>query len=608
MSVRSILGTIGVVAVLALGACGDGSPGGANNDNGNGNGNVNSQCPKQLAFDGSSTVYVELGQLKGLRVRYEDCDARAVPDSPVTFEIVGDAGGASLSALSAITGTDGIATVNLTGGSTDATFQVTATAPEGSALTFEVTATGNPIGFVTVQMTYTGSESFDQFTAYLFQGQDCASLTPFSLPTAFQVAAAVPLVTDQPSFINVPVGTGYAVAVVAEASNAILGFGCTSNLAVTFGEETIAPVIIETIPIEFDGVYDLDNQFDLAGALPPSVATVINLFDEMTDDNDVNGNVATQDFGQDPAAFLLDFVYRQICCWEATASNPDWTNCQAQTFQHAYGDISALYLQNFQNWNGAQPRSFGMCGGLDTGGANEYLQGEVQGLIVANVPDVVLRISDIAGDLARAITEMHLTSVLTLDHVAGGKFGPFTHELMTMIVDLHDLDGVLHTIEFDLVAAGLSNLTYTGSTSSTDGVLDIPQHSFRLDFGRLLHYIYMNGILPLLGYTSTADMFLDWIDCAQVGIWLEDQIGWISASTYEGYCIAGLTAAGAAIENNLASVIDAETTFTIEGTCDAGDVNDERVATTLVNGQWTGSWSEDGQSNAFTGTFTGVRR
>ncbi len=607
MSVRSAAWTIGVVAMLALGACGDDSPGGANNSNGNGNGNVNSQCPRQLAFDGSSVVYVELGQVKGLRVRYEDCDSLAVAGETVTFEIVGNAAGSQLSALSATTGSDGIATVTLTGGSTDTTFQVTATAPEGSALTFDVTVTGNPIGFVTVEMAYSGTQSFDGFTAYLFQGQTCADLAPFSLPTALQVAAPVPLVTDRPQFVNIPVGTGYAVAVLADVAGATVGFGCTGFQEVTFGEETIVPVTLGDVPITFDGIYDLDDHFDLSGALPPSVATVVNLFDEMTDDNDVNGNTATQDFGQDPAAFLLDFVYRQICCWEATGSNPDWTSCNAQTVKHPYGDLSALYLQNFQSWSGAQPRAFGMCGGLEMG-TNEYLQGQVQALILAYIPDVVLRITDIAGDLARAITEMHLSSVLTLDHIENGKFGPFSHELVSMHVQLHDMQGNLNPYSFDLSAAGLTNLTYNGSTAATDGVLDIPQHSFQLDFGKLLEYVYLNGILPLLGYTSTSDMFQDWINCASVGTWLESEIGWFTASEYEGFCIDGLDAAGVAIESNIHSVTSATTTFTIEGSCEAGNLDHERVATTLINGVWSGSWSEDGQSNTFTGTFTGVQR
>ncbi len=606
MNIRSVVGTIGVVTVLALGACGDSSPSDRTN-NANSNTNTNDQCPRQLAFDGSSVVYVQLGLYKGLRVRYEDCDARAVAGAQVAFEIVGTPAGSQLSALTAETGSDGIATVILTGGPTDTTFQVTATAPEGSIRTFEITVTGRSIGFLTVEMSYAGTEPFNSFSAHLFAGMDCDDLTPFSLPAAYLVSAPVAQLSYRPQFANVPTDTTYAVAVVAKVDGSILGFGCVDALAVAFGEETIASVFLRDIPVEFDGVYDLDNHFDLTGSMPPSVATVVNLFDEMTDDNDVNGNPATQDFGQDPAAFLLDFVYRQFCCWEATGANPDWDSCTAQTYQHDSGDLSAIYLQDFQTWDGAQPRAWGLCGALEMG-TNEYLQDEVQTMILATLPDVVGRISDIAGDLARAINQLHLTSELTLEHIAGGKFGPFTHELVTMIVELHDLNGALQTFEFDLAAAGLTNRSYTGSTSSADGVLDIPLHSFDLDFGKLLEYIYLHGILPLLGYTSTADMFMDWINCVSVGTWLEAEVGWFSAAEYEQYCIAGLNAAGAAIEDNIHSVTNTTTTFTIAGTCEAGELNHERVVTTLINGVWNGSWSESGQSDTFTGTFTGTRQ
>jgi len=411
MSMRSVLGTLAVVMVVALGlaGCPDSATGSdSNNTNTNTNTNVNSntntndQCPRQLAFDGSSVVYVQLGLSKGLRVRYEDCDARAVPDVQVAFEIVGDAAGSQLSALTAQTGSDGIATVILTGGGTDTTFQVTATAPEGSVRTFEVIVTGSAIGLITAEMSYSGVEPFNAFTAYLFQGVGCGDLTPFNLPTAYLVAAPVTHLSDRPGFINVPVGAGYAVAVVAEVDGSTLGFGCANNLEVVFGEETIAPVALGDIPVQFNGVYDLDNHFDLTGTMPPSVATVVSLFDEMTDDNDVNGNPATQDFGQDPAAFLLDFVYRQFCCWEAMGSNPDWSSCTAQTYQHDAGDLSAIYLQDFQSWDGAQPRAWGLCGALEMG-TNETLQNEVQTMILAALPDAALRITNIAGDLARAI-------------------------------------------------------------------------------------------------------------------------------------------------------------------------------------------------------------
>ena len=60
----------------------------------------------------------------------------------------------------------------------------------------------------------------------------------------------------------------------------------------------------------------------------------------------------------------------------------------------------------------------------------------------------------------------------------------------------------------------------------------------------------------------------------------------------------------------MASWIGGDTQFTLEGSAQPDQLDGRRVATTLKNGVWTGTWVDSATSaNAsFPGTFTGVRQ
>jgi hypothetical protein len=577
-------------------------------------------CDLELTAPGGTTVGVLTGANASLSVRLADCEGIPVPSGTlVGFTAQGETGGTALMARSAATDDDGMAVVTLNAGFSEVAFEVLVEAEGAEPLTLHVTVSANPSGFITVTLTVPGPLTFDGFTPYLYAASSCALLGPYERPAAMLEGATVTSPASRPTLAGVPIGTDYVVIVLADKDRGLRGYGCADALAVLGGRETEAEVVIGELPIVFTGVYGLDNRLDLSGSLPPSVATTLQIFDEMTDDNSLRGNHATQDYGLDPAAFLLDFVYRQFCCWEAVGANPSWSSCRAQSFQHPWGDLSLLYIKDFMSWSGAQPVFFGMCGGLEFG--NEAVMELVQDFILDSVPGVVLNLLQMAGDLSRAFTDMHLTSELTVAEAYLTKDSNFTHELQTMIVELHDMQGALHVFEFELRQAGLTNLAYTGETSVTDGhVLVIPEHSFRLDFGRLLLYVYRNGLLPLLDCdadrngvtepcTSTADLFRTWVDCSAVGVWLYENISdWISVATYQGYCDTGLTLAGLYVEGEIQSSIERQTVITLSGTAAAGELDGRRRALELIGGVWDGTLVEDdAEIGIFDGTFSGQR-
>lgn len=584
-------------------------------------------CVPVLVFITEQAPTVSTDSGLELHVRLTDCDGTPMADTIVSFALIGDGGDSWLQADSALTDAAGEAAVMLWTGLTETTFQVEVSAEGAAPIGFDVTVFRPPTGAIRVSLVYGGGESFDRFLAFVYLGEPCGDLDPFDLSDALRSAPALELLEGSVRFEELPPGESYLVAVQAEREGQVLGFGCTAGLSVEAGRTTEAVVDIADLPIVFSGVYDLDNRFDLSNALPPSVSTPLQVFDELTDDDDLEGDITNESYGLDPAAFLLDFVYREFCCWEALDAEPDisgfqadYYTCDAQDFQHPWGDLSAIYLYPFQFWDGAQAVFFGLCGALGSG-ANEALQELVQELILENVPDVALRLLDIVGDLSRAFTEMHILSELTIGDVYIEKDGHFTHELVSMVVELHDLDGNLNTYEFALAEAGLSNLSYSAETTVSEGnVLLIPAHSFRLDFGKLLLYVYRDVLLPNLdcdpdgdGTTepceTTGDLFATWVNCGSVGATLALEVGFFDASTYTSFCKTGLDLAGYFLEGQLMNSTDYETVITIEGQCLGDDVDARRVVNTLRDGTWEGTLEEDSEViGDFDGTFTGTKR
>ncbi|MBI5480639.1 MAG: hypothetical protein HY906_17410 [Deltaproteobacteria bacterium] len=624
-----VAGTLVVLALLVA-ACG-GSHGANTGDGGQHDGPANCTQP-DLSIIPPQSYTLSAQATAELKVRYA-CNSQPYSGMLVSYEIVGDGKGSALSAASVQTDADGVATATLTAGTQSATFEVRASAAGASPLTFSITVNTANVGTIVVTMHYSGTVVFTEYKAYLFQNKQCTAIDAFSITGALQEAAPVAVISAKPQFINVPVGSNYTVAITAKKGADILGFGCTPSINVAAAAKTDVDVTIEDIPVSFNGTYDLDNHFDLTGLLPPSVGNIIHIFDEMSDDHAINGNVALDQWGEDPAAFLLDFIYKQFCRWECTNANPSWSNCTPGT--HAMGDLKETYrgmrgVTPFYQWDGDQPAVNSLCGILDEHwGLTQIVQGQVQAII----PDALINITDTIGDLARAIDKMHISSVLTLNDIRPGRQGNFSHELVTMFVNLHDLSGTLHTVQVDLASAGLTNLSYSGNTTVTNDKLQIPSHTFQLKFGKLVQYIYLNFLIPLLApncgapNNTTACLLQQFINCTTVGGWLYDQCvtvmyDWlglsntcpVSATTLAGYCTTGLGFAGAYIDNSMASWIGGDTDFTLQGACSASSVDTHRVATALdgtpptADEAWAGHWVEGTANANFTGYFTGVRQ
>ena len=465
-----------------------------------------------------------------------------------------------------------------------------------------------PCSELRVTPLYDGTPFFNEVTAYVFEGNACGGVGDLDPESAPYASPSAPNLSTVLSLPGVPAGPKYVAYVKATGPGGILAFGCNAGVELA-GEITSINVALESIPVSFDGVYELDNLLELGLSLPPSIETTLAVLNEMSDDHDLqNAYPNNGQYGEDPAAFLLDFVYRQFCCWEAIGPEASWDSCRDQEFTHAFGDLTALYLEDFTKWLGAWPVFTGLCGGLEYG-VNEYLQSEVMNLLDKYAPGMADFVMGVPEDLSEALRHMTIVSQLTTTGVHLSSTGGYTHELVSMKVVLHDMDGESHAFDFLLADAGLTSLSQSGTTTADGKILLIPAHSFQLEFGKLLQHIYLKGLLQIFGYTSTEEMLNGWIDCHEVAVYLEDKISdfdLIDEEDYEEYCHKGLEEAGEYIEDAIEEAVEAVTILHLQGTAVAGEVDNAHVAVTLVDGVWQGSWEEDGQSGEFPGFFTGV--
>lgn len=641
---RARLLLVAVVATLVAAACGDET--------------FDPMDPRlegaRLEIVGSPAVNLRYGQTTELRVRYVDADGMPIANAPIGFDLPAVAGGSRLSALQTSTTSGGEAAVDLTAGDSDAMFQVQVTPPIGDDVFFDIAVSDTDLGTIVVSISYAGDRDLNRVDTFLYDGVSCSSLTDVSLlPTAIRMAPSASSVAAMPAFAGVPVGNDYTVAVRAQTGGVNAAFGCRDGIVVQAREETAVNISLMDleIPPDFAGVWDLDNRFDFGGALPGSVGTFVDVLDELTDDSSIDGERFSDEdmdgvfpeYGQDPGAFITDVVMRQTCAWECPRCLPGTgpgtgSPCTETSFDscepdHRLGDISAIYLQNFSSWDptssspGAIARFTGGCGGWEF--AHVLVQEQINDTINRFLPDFVTNWALLAGDLARAINNAHITSILTINRpMAGAEFDlPMTHELQEMIVVVRDPTseppGMMREFRFSLAGAGFRSLEATETLTVEGTTLTIPEHSFNLNWGELVLYIYREIILnEIFGYMDTGALLADLIDCTYVGNRVVEGVCScdteipgdcggciISPSTARGYCMTGLSAAGSAIEGAIAGFLDSEGTLTIRGTAEAGMVNESNAQVGQLNmGVWAGSWGEGAMSDNITGTFTGTPR
>ena len=568
--------------------------------------------PSDPALDGArlelvadQTQTLPFNGVTELRVRYLYDSGSVIPNAPIRYEIAGEAAGSQLAARSVTTGDTGEASIDLRAGNSNATFQVTVTPPRGDAQTFTIAVSDVDAGSLVVTLEYAGTRPFSRMSPYLFRGVTCATLNPSMLPTADIAGAPVDRLSRRPAFAGVPVASDYAIAVVAELDGSVAGFGCTDPVEILSQKETRATVTIGDL-FGFDGTYELDNQLDFGGLLPGSTTNIIDILSELGDDQDVDCVSGSPDnCGQDPGAFLLDFVMRRTCKWDCLPGE-DFDTCSEEN--HPMGDISAVYDSSWRVSYPSAPVASGACGIWQS--VHIEAQNYVNEQVAMVLPASILGIVNSASDIAAAINNARISSTLELSPPSSEGAAAIAPTLETMTVTLRDLSGTPSTTEFNLREAGLTSLRAEATANVEGLVLSVPNHSFELHYGRLVQYIYTDILLPLLGYMSTAEMLASWVDCDGVADQLVMSLGTgiFGRMDYVDFCELGVASAGAALEASLPGLIAEAGSLNLMGQGNFVLPATSTTATALEAGVWMGSWGEGSATGGLTGTFMGPKR
>jgi len=286
-------------------------------------------------------------------------------------------------------------------------------------------------------------------------------------------------------------------------------------------------------PLDPTGRYNVNSEFDVVSGLPGTVGDVINTFIDMTDDP------------YDPATWLIDLVLDKI---------------DNSTIE---GLISI---------------------------ARPALDGVLNDLLMDIAPDFVTNILDMGDKFGQIARHFGTTSTLDVHHADGieGDELQATHIMTGMFFTIDS-----HKYLFSNADLGVQNQTRDDLPFSmiAETKVTIGDHAFNVPYGALLLVGLDQVIIPMIDpyADNLADMFLDAINCQQVGITLASEIGFGSSSLYQGACEIGLNAAAGFIEDQLRELQGMD--LSIAGEAKPMDTNTDAKVDVLMNGQWAGQVS-----------------
>jgi hypothetical protein len=216
-----------------------------------------------------------------LRVSYHaDDDAQTPEKGSVLFSIFGDPAGSTLSADHVTTDSSGIAQVTLTAGAAEATFRVTASAPNTGEVDFQVAVSKLDFVELKVQLDWDASAP-TTLRALLYANQPCASLppTPSLPPTTAMREVAKPGPSATVDFINL-LSMSYSVVGRAEdMAGHLLAYGCVDvpSALAPAGSTANLPLPLSAVTPDATGSYALTT------ALTPVSAPVTQPWHALSD-------------------------------------------------------------------------------------------------------------------------------------------------------------------------------------------------------------------------------------------------------------------------------------------------------------------------------------
>lgn len=201
---------------------------------------------------GARAIGLRYGEAGALALRLLDGQGAPMVGSTVSFGLVGDAGGSTLSGDRAVTDGQGEARVQVLAGAAEAAFRVVASAAGAADLGYAVTVSSHPFVELEVKLAYAGvgMGQVTKLRGLLYDDRPCAAL-PASTSVvggALREAAA----EGSTATLSFPflLARGYALVGSAEdADGRRLAYGCVDVPAAQFAPGGVQSVLVPLAPV-----------------------------------------------------------------------------------------------------------------------------------------------------------------------------------------------------------------------------------------------------------------------------------------------------------------------------------------------------------------------
>lgn len=552
-----------------------------------------------------SDVGLSRGGQRTLQVRYGDAGGDIV-GAPIHFAIFGDPRGSTLSADTAATDSAGVASIQVRAGAVATRFQVRASATAAQELTFYIEVSDAGFGSLLVDSTYpqgpVGVDQLKKLTYSLYGNIACASINPQSPPPALR-SRLTSGVTSKISFKALPLNIDHTVAVSAKRHDSaapgngwiLQAAGCAEVPASVLrnGHELQLTVLLEDLPLQLGGAYDLSSTVSLPEANRP-LADALAPFSDLVD------------CPLDPAQLLLDCILDAV-------DGGDPLDCVVAA---PSGKTQAMLAERGSLTKG--------CRAATTALKAPSLE---QLLVSAADPAALAKVVTAAGKVeakaATVLTQLSIGSTLTISPADGPGDVVVSHELVSMAIS----DGKTRVdLKYADIGVPVWMASPVAGSVDSKGALTLSEHGFTARYGLVARQALGQLVLKPLGLESDsakqAAVLVHLVTATGsagkvYGCPAVDAIVCKAARLAPGClgqaCTEGIKAAGKWLDAGFAKIDGQHTDLHLSGKASLSDTNADltvdEIGTPSSPGTWTATFNMGAEVvSAKAATFVGKRK
>lgn len=502
-------------------------------------------------------------------------------DELIEWSLEGDAlGGTRLSAATSFTIEDGLANIRFEAGTTPAVFAVRASHPGANAVEFEVEVLDLPVGTIAVNVSHPSASIYNvsPITVRLYPRAtlSCAFLAPGAYPADYFVQSELESTSDQAVFENILVEESFTVVATGFGEiGEIAAQGCLDDVFVMEGETREIEVVLQLLPLNPVGEYDVESWWDFSDALAETgtvgeiILDILYLF-------------------EDPGDALINYMIDAL--------------------DYFVGGIIATVVEIF----------------LDVTSLDRIIADAINTLIQQS--ETLTAFMSVGCDLRRMITRLQILSILSIGKVGSDfeVFGIDTWNGLGVCDFTPDPDFIIGEcdeapdcerlqIEIEDGSLGLLRGDWTGRVLSYNR-LDIDRHAVDFNYGRLILFVLETYIFPFLTGdeppVTLEDVMVDIINCPGIADFIGDIClggSCVTEDDIENFCGTAVGLVFGTLFEVFVGALSFDSVLELRGTVTLVNTDTDLEIEELVDGEYTGTIFIDAEGSPFTATFEGVR-